>query len=913
MKKTTVKDYTSKLYKDAEKESIATVCENLMTSSDGLSDEEVVKRRSEYGANELPKQKGVTLLQSLWAQINNAMIYVLLIAALISFVLALIEQTNQYFEPILILAIVVLNAIIGTIQELRADKALSALEKLSAPTTVVRRGGALFEIPARELVPGDIVLLEDGRRVPADLRVLKSYNLKLSEASLTGESVPVSKEAEITFTQDVPLGDRSNIVYMTTPVVYGRGEGVVINTGQNTEVGKIAQSLASAKAEVTPLQKRLEDLSVLLGYITLGLVGLLFIIGLIKSIGSPNVWHNIKDMFLLAISLAVAAVPEGLAAVVTITLALGVQKMVKVNTIVRRLPSVETLGAVSVICSDKTGTLTKNEMHVTHAYVLGNFTTSVTSNDEQSIIELARGLALSSDATIEHGIYGDPTEIALVRFAQNLNMSKDELETAFPRISELPFDSARKMMSTLHETSNGKVQYTKGALDRILQLTTKINDNGKVRALTEQDKHALNKHAQQMTSNALRLIALATRTTSTNYAQETNLTFIGFVGLFDPPREEARPAVASLRNAGITTMMITGDHQDTAFVVARELGITDDESAVISGAELDQLNEEALSDALHSKRVFARVSPQNKVQIVDGLKRNGHIVAMTGDGVNDAPSLQSANIGIAMGITGTDVAKGAADMVLSDDNFASIEKAVGEGRGIYKNVQKTVWFLLSSNIGEVLAMLTAALVGFPYPLTALHILWVNLITDSLPALALGSDAKSSDVMLEKPRPKEESLFAGGGYRLLSFYGVLIALLTLAAFLYVPLAGGARGVSGINAYFDTNPLMLIKAQTYAFTVLGVSQLFHMFGMSNIKQSALRAFNKRKWFLWVAFFVGFVFQILVTEIGFLTVAFGTSELTFVEWIFLALVSATPLFVHEIKVLVLTLVQKYKKNKA
>ncbi|HZJ89213.1 MAG TPA: cation-translocating P-type ATPase [Bacilli bacterium] len=888
-------EYAHLRIKNAHTETREETLNRLLVTPEGLSNDEVKHRQTDYGFNKLPEQKGMTLWKSLLNQMNNAMIYVLLIAAVISFVLTIIDGQGNYFEPILILAIVVLNAIIGTIQELRADKALAALEKLSAPTTIVRREGELQEIPASELVPGDIVILEDGRQVPADLRLLKSYNLKLSEASLTGESVPVMKDAAKVFDLDTVLGDRENIVYMTTPVVYGRGEGVVINTGTNTEVGKIAQSLANVKRETTPLQKRLEDLSIFLGYITLGLVALLFIIGLIRE---PS-WANVKDMFLLAISLAVAAVPEGLAAVLTITLALGVQKMVRVHTIVRRLPSVETLGAVSVICSDKTGTLTKNEMRVTDSFLF----------DKSLKDTLAVGLALCNDATVDHGVYGDPTEIALILNLTSINTTKDELEAKFPRVNEIPFDSKRKMMSTLHQTEKGYIQYTKGALDVILNLTTTVTVDGKTRKITASDKNKINTAAKKMTNRALRVIALAKRVPSAEFAEEQNLTFIGFVGLFDPPREEAKASVEILKNAGVITMMITGDHQDTAYAVASELGIAVTPDSVISGRELDELTKEALGDALESKRVFARVSPENKVQIVEALKSKGHIVAMTGDGINDAPSLQRADIGIAMGITGTDVAKGASDMVLSDDNFSSIEKAVAEGRGIYKNVQKTVWFLLSSNIGEVLTMLVASIVGFPYPLTALHILWVNLITDSLPALALGSDVKDDDVMRDAPRPKDESLFAGGGYKLLSFYGVLIALMTILAFLYLPLSNGHFTLSAINDYFSDKTL-LTRAQTYAFTTLGVTQLFHMFGMSNINKSALRAFSKKKLFMWIAFFFGFVLQVLVTEIPLLTAMFGTSELELKEWIFLSLFSMLPLVVHELKILIRFTKQKLSK---
>lgn len=893
-----------------EQKSIKQTLEQLNSCREnGLTTEEALKRQEVHGKNELPKAKKKTIVGVFFSQMNNAMIYILLVAAVISFVMALIEGDGSFFEPILILAIVLLNAVIGAIQELKADKALEALEKLSAPTTVVRRDGELKEIKASELVPGDIVIIEDGRTIPADLRLISSANLKVSEASLTGESVPVEKDANIVYDRPMPIGDRKNVVYMSTPVVYGRGEGVVIGTGLQTEIGQIAKMLQTTKQEETPLQKRLADLSKLLGIITFVLVALLFIIALIKD---PT-WDNIKNMFLLSISLAVAAVPEGLPAVVTITLALGVQRMVKVHTITRRLPSVETLGAVSVICSDKTGTLTQNVMTVVSAYT-NEKQYEVEDFSADTVGELADGLSLCSDASVDHGVYGDPTEIALVNFANLIDHHKDDLEAATPRVEELPFDSVRKMMSTLHKTGKTYTQYTKGAMDNVLKLTTHISVNGKVREIKKSDITAINDVASKMAKRALRVLALAKKEVPFAGISEENLVFVGLVGMVDPPRPEAIPAVENLKGAGITTIMITGDHADTAYAIAHELGITDSPSNVLTGAELDALNEDALKDALLTKRVFARVSPENKVQIVNALQANGEIVAMTGDGVNDAPSLKTADIGIAMGITGTDVAKGSADMVLTDDNFASIEKAVQEGRGIYANIRKTVWFLLSSNFGEVITMLVAVLVGYPFPLSALHILWVNLITDGVPALALGADSKDPDIMKEKPRDKKESLFANGGYFITIFFGSVIALITTLAFLFIPVVQhGMRSVQDINTFFAENPELKVRAMTYAFTALGVSQLFHMFGMSNLNKTFFRTFTKKKWFLWVAFFIGFLLQIAVTEIHALTVAFGTVELTFIEWVFLALLSTTPLVIHELRVFFRFIREKIKNRKS
>lgn len=889
-----------------EQKNIQAVLEALNTNREsGLSTTEALARQKTYGKNELPKAKKKTIFGAFLSQMNNAMIYVLLIAAIISFVMALVEDEG-FFEPILILTIVVINGIIGTIQELKADKALEALEKLSAPTTVVRRNGELGEIKANELVPGDIVILEEGRTIPADLRLISSVNLKVSEASLTGESVPSEKDANLVYDKPMPIGDRRNIVYMSTPVVYGRAEGVVIGTGLKTEIGQIAKMLSGTKQEETPLQKRLADLSKLLGFITLGLVTLLFIIALVKD---PSL-DNIKHMFLLSISLAVAAVPEGLPAVVTITLALGVQRMVKVNTITRRLPSVETLGAVSVICSDKTGTLTQNVMTVVSAY-MNEKQIEASDFTVESIGQLADGLSLCSDASVDHGVYGDPTEIALVNFANTIDHHKDDLEKKSPRVLELPFDSVRKMMSTLHQTGETFTQYTKGAMDNILKRSTHIEIDGKIRDITKEDVHNINKMAAKMAGRALRVLALGKKEVSFAAISEEQLVFVGLVGMVDPPRPEAIPAVQNLKEAGIKTIMITGDHADTAYAIAHELGITESREFVMTGAEVDALSEEELKRALLTKRVFARVSPENKVQIVNALQANGEIVAMTGDGVNDAPSLKTADIGIAMGITGTDVAKGAADMVLTDDNFASIAKAVREGRGIYENIKKTVWFLLSSNFGEVITMLTAVLIGYPFPLTALHILWVNLITDGIPALALGSDTIDPDIMKQKPRDKKESLFAKGGYFVTIFYGTVIAIITTLAFLYLPVVvHGARSIAEINAVFQ-NEAIFIHAKTFAFTTLGVSQLFHMFGMSNLNRTFFRNFTKQKWFLWVAFALGFLLQVSVTEIHFLTIAFGTIELSFMEWFTLALLSTTPLVIHELRVLIRFIWSKVSKK--
>lgn len=876
----------------------------------GLSEEVVKARQEKYGKNVLPKRKKRTLIGTFFAQLNNAMIYVLLAAAAISLGLNIYESVQHgeefhFIEVLVILAVVLLNAIIGTVQELKADKALEALEKLSAPTTVIRRNGELKEIKAEDLVIGDIVILEEGRTVPADLRLITAINLKAGEASLTGESVPVEKDAQVIFAKEAPIGDRVNMVYMSTPITYGRGEGVVVATGTHTEIGRIAALLEGEGNAETPLQKRLADLSKLLGIVTIFLVVLLFVVALIQDASR----ENIMNMFMTSISLAVAAVPEGLPAVVTIVLSLGVQRMVKVNTIVRKLPSVETLGAVSVICSDKTGTLTQNKMTVVRVYTNEKLATLDEFNKEE-VFELASGMSLCSNASVDHGVYGDPTEIALVEFANKFDLRKDDLERQSPRVNELPFDSVRKMMSTVNMISGEAILLTKGALDQILKHTTHIKINGEVRPINKTDLKNIKEASNQMAAKALRVLALAARPFKEAQIEEENLTFIGLVGMVDPPRPEAAASVKKLAQAGITTIMITGDHVDTAFAIASELGIAIDPSQTMSGEQIDELDEEGLKEAVKTIRVFARVSPENKVQIVKALKANGEIVAMTGDGVNDAPSLKAADIGIAMGITGTDVAKGAADMILTDDNFVSIGKAVEEGRGIYANIKKTVWFLLSSNFGEVISMILAILIGLPAPLAALHILWVNLITDSLPAIALGADEKDPDLMKDKPRSPKESLFAKGGYALTIAYGGLIALLSLTAFLIVGFEAPVRTIAGIKDYLlQGDGDNLVRAQTYAFTVLGVSQLFHMLGMTNPKKSFVHLFNKKEWLVWTAFLIGLVLQIAVTQLPFLNIAFKTTHLHINDWLILIALSVAPLIAHEVIALILFIKDRAK----
>ncbi|MDD4781393.1 MAG: cation-translocating P-type ATPase [Tissierellia bacterium] len=881
--------------------SIKDTCDMLNTNpSTGLTLEQAKKIYSEHGPNALIEKKPKTKLQMFLGQLQDTMIYILFAAAAISIFL------NEVSDAIIILLVVLLNAVIGMVQEAKAEQALDALKKMSSPTAMVRRDGRVQEISASELVVGDLVILEAGRVIPADLRLTQSVNLKIEESALTGESVPVEKDSNFIATNEVGIGDRINMAFSSTSVSYGRGEGVVVYTGMNTEIGKIATLLSEAGEELTPLQKRLNELGKILGIIAIVICIAMFGIAVIQK-------RDIVEMLITAISLAVAAIPEGLTAVVTIVLALGVQRMVEVNTIVRKLPSVETLGAVSIVCSDKTGTLTQNKMTVTKVY-LDNQLIDVNELSYENDKTFIDGFVLCNDASTENDTRtGDPTELALLDMGTIVKVTREGLQQTAPRINEQAFDSGRKMMTTVHKDQNGKIMsYTKGAMDILLARCNKILINGKVSEITEEDIKNINDAASEMARGALRVLALGIKENDDS-AKEENLTFTGLVGMIDPPRPEAKNSVQEFKRAGITTIMITGDHRDTALAIAKELGIAENESQCITGSDLNELTQEQLNEKAQNLRVFARVSPEHKVMIVKAFKSKGYIVSMTGDGVNDAPSLKTADIGVAMGITGTDVAKGAADMVLTDDNFATIEKAVAEGRGIYQNIKKTVLFLLSSNFGEVISMFTAIAIGLQAPLKAIHILWVNLITDSLPALALGVDPKDSDIMKAKPRDPNEGLFAHGGMAFTIYNGVMIACLTLGAFLWSPIK--FLGIEGMEItianikYALEDPYIISHAQTYAFTTLGVSQLFHAIGMRNYDKSLFKMNHLENKAMIGAFFAGLLLQVAVTEIPFLTEVFETAQLHLNEWLSLILLAMVPLLSHEIIILGKSLIKKSK----
>ncbi|MCI8511121.1 MAG: cation-translocating P-type ATPase [Lachnospiraceae bacterium] len=872
-----------------------TDAKRLLNSVDGggLSGAEARKRLLAYGPNELEERKPKSLMLRLLGQFMDPLIYVLLAAGVISVWL------GETGDACIIAAVVLLNAVVGLIQEGKARKALDALKKMTRLRALVRRSGAVKEIDSAELVPGDIVLLDAGRQVPADLRLIFSENLRIEESALTGESVPVSKDAAFVATRELPVGDCRNLAYMSTNVTAGRGEGLVTATGMDTELGKIAKLIHEAPEEATPLQKRLGDLGSVLSILAVVLCAALFAVA---------VWQkrDVGEMLITAISLAVAAVPEGLPAVVTIVLALSVSRMVKVHTIVRRLPSVETLGAVSVVCSDKTGTLTLNQMTVQVFESAGDLCGEKDENGE-----LLRAFALCNDAKLsKNGGFGDPTELALLKYVQK-EAGGPEAFARLPRIAERPFDSERKCMTTVHRDGSRLVSYTKGAPDVILSRCDRYLVRGQEKPLDAAQRRRFAAAVEELSAQALRVLGAAKK--DGDGRDENGLLFLGLAAMTDPPRPEVPHALRLFKRAHVRTVMITGDHKDTAFAIAKRLGIVDRASECMSGGELDKLSEEGLLARIETVNVFARVSSDHKVRIVRALKKKGNLVAMTGDGVNDAPSLKAADVGIAMGRGGTDVAKQAADIVLTDDNFATIEKAIEEGRGIYQNIKKSVIFLLSSNFGEIMTMFAAIVCAFPSPLKASHILWINLITDSLPALALGIDKNDGEaLMAEPPRRPEESLFSRGGASCTIFYGLLIAIISLTAFLRVPvgnLAAAGLPVTPRNlAVAFREAGVLAHCQTYAFTVLGLSQLFHAIGMRDVGRSVFRMNHLENRLMLLAVFAGFFLQFAVTEIPALVAVFQTVRLSAGEWRELLLLAAAPLAAHEL----LLLLNKFPKGK-
>ncbi len=773
----------------------------------GLTSAQAAEKAAELGPNKLREKKKKTTLQRFFDQFKDVMILILLAAAVISFVIACVEQNpKEFFEPLLIVLIVVLNAVMGVLQESKAEKALDALKSMSAPHARVIRDGEEKVIDASELVPGDIIRLEAGDFIPADARLLHSVSLKSEESALTGESVPSEKDAEAVVDEKAPLGDRSNMVFSGCSVTYGTATAVVTAIGMDTEMGKIANLLDSENEGQTPLQQKLAQLGKYLGIIALAACGIIFVVGIVNGI-------PVMEIFMTAVSLAVSAIPEGLPAIVTIVLSIGVQRMVKKNALIRRLPAVETLGSASVICSDKTGTLTQNRMTLVKAYLDGAAEPEAitTANSEPIKKLLTYGTLCCDGSVVFHGTeeqhIGDPTETAIVLAAHRNGLTKDDLNKTYPRLGEIPFDSDRKLMSTINRMDGKNVVIVKGAFDMMAERCIAGNLE-KAKQMTE-----------QMSADALRVLAVGYKVidkipeTLTSEEIESGLTFLGLVGMIDPPRPEAKDAVAVCRRAGIKPVMITGDHVVTASAIAKELGILEEGDRAITGAQLDAMTDSELDESVEDISVYARVSPENKIRIVKAWQRKNQVVSMTGDGVNDAPALKAADIGCAMGITGTDVAKGAADMTLTDDNFATIVDAVREGRGIYANIRKVVGFLLGTNIGEVFTVFTAMLLWHKSPLLSMQLLWINLVTDSLPAIALGMEAVEADVMDRKPKPKDEGIFAHGlGIRVV-LQGMMFAVLTLIGF-YV-----GEKVTGDVA----------GGQTLAFMVLSLCQIVQAFNM------------------------------------------------------------------------------------
>lgn len=775
----------------------------------GLSSKQVASLQEKFGKNVLKEKKKKSNIQRFFDQFKDAMIIILIIAAVISFAIAVIEANpKEFFEPALILLIVIINAVMGMMQESKAEKALDALKSMSAPHARVIRNGEEKIIDASELVPGDIIKLEAGDFIPADARILESVSLKSEESPLTGESVPSEKDANAVIPEDAPLGDRVNMLFSGCSVAYGTAVAVVTATGMDTEMGKIANLLDSETETQTPLQQKLAQLGKILGFVALGACAVIFVVGILNDIPP-------MEIFMTAISLAVSAIPEGLPAIVTIVLSIGVQRMVKRGALIRRLPAVETLGSASIICSDKTGTLTQNRMTLVKAYFEGKEIEEITENNSEEIKKLLMFGTLCSDGSVvfsdgKEQHIGDPTETAIVLATHNNGMPKDELQTKYPRLAGIPFDSDRKLMSVVCDIEGKKVVIVKGAFDMMASRCVK-GDIERARGIVD-----------SLSKDALRVLAVGFKVIDeipeilTSENLENGLTFMGLLGMIDPPRPEAKAAVETCKKAGIKAVMITGDHIVTASAIARELGILMDGDIAITGAELDNMTDEELDMKVQHISVYARVSPENKIRIVKAWQRRGQVVSMTGDGVNDAPALKAADIGCAMGITGTDVAKGAADMTLTDDNFATIVEAVREGRGIYANIKKVVGFLLGTNIGEVITVFVAMLLWHKTPLLSMQLLWINLVTDSLPAIALGMEAVESDVMEKNPKPKNEGIFAHGlGIRIF-LQGLMFAILTLIGFKI-----------GENAFGDEG------GQTMAFMILSLSQIVQSFNMRSEK--------------------------------------------------------------------------------
>lgn len=842
-------------------ESSSEVFGEVKSTENGLTSEQARRRSAETGKNKLAEGKKTPLILRFLSQFADPMIIILIAAAVISAITSVLQKEFPS-DVIIIMFVVIVNAILGVYQESKAEKAIEALQKMAAATTKVLRDGKVCEIPSEDLTVGDVVLLEAGDAVPADGRIFESASLKIEESALTGESVPVNKFIKaigLEGQKDVPLGDRKNMMYMGSTVVYGRGKAVITSIGMDTEMGKIAGALSSAKDEQTPLQKKLGQLSKILSFIVLGICVFMFAFDIVRALvtGTEMNLDFLLGSFMLAVSLAVAAIPEGLAAVVTVVLSIGVTNMSKKNAIIRKLTAVETLGCAQIICSDKTGTLTQNKMTVVEHYC-----------DNEKM--LAEGMALCTDVNLDDdgNLVGEPTEMALVAYSMSLGMNKNELLKSAPRVGEAPFDSNRKMMSTIHKTADGILQFSKGAPDEILKHCTKIFKNGEVSPLTDADRDAVLKKNKEFADRALRVLACGYKQLSCVPEDqspdniENELVFCGLVGMIDPVRPEVKAAIEECRGAGIRPIMITGDHKDTAVAIALELGIIKDKSEAITGAELDDISDEDFKEKVTQYSVYARVQPEHKVRIVNAWKSRGMITAMTGDGVNDAPSIKSADIGVGMGITGTDVTKNVADMVLADDNFATIVSAVEEGRRIYDNIRKSIQFLLSSNLSEVMAIFTANLLGFTI-LKPVHLLWINLVTDCFPALALSMEKGEKNLMKRPPRKSSDGIFAGGVGFDVVYQGLFVTLLTLAAYF-------------IGHFMEAGRWELTESadgMTMAFLTMSMCEIFHSFNMrsqhgSTVSMLLHGSFNK---YIFGSTVLSLITTALVIEVPFLADAF------------------------------------------
>ncbi len=853
-------------------EQISDVFAHIKSSDAGLTAAEAEKRLAENGKNKLAEGKKKTMFQRVLEQLSDPMIIILIVAAVISAITEWVEAgaIKVPTDTIIIMVVVVINTVLGVVQESKAEAAIEALQEMSAATSKVFRDGKLVSVRSEDLVVGDVIVLEAGDAVPADCRIFECASMKIEEAALTGESVPVGKLIDVLTGGDngeVPLGDRKNMAYMGSTVVYGRGKAVVVATGMDTEMGKIADAIAQAEEGQTPLQIKLSQLSKILTYLVLGICVVLLAFQVITAYFGEGLSFNVfLESFMVAVSLAVAAIPEGLAAVVTIVLSIGVTNMSKKNAIIRKLTAVETLGCAQIICSDKTGTLTQNKMTVVDHY-----------GDNEALI--AKAMALCCDASIDADgvVTGEPTEAALVYFANELGLNKNDLVANAPRVGEAPFDSGRKMMSTVHKTADGIVQYTKGAPDVILNLCKYALINGEVVPFTDDVKAAVVADNKRMADQALRVLAVAYRdydSIPSDFAPEAlenNLVFIGLTGMIDPARPEVKAAIEECRSAGITPIMITGDHKDTAVAIAKQLGIIENESSAITGAQLDEISDEDFAERVTEFRVYARVQPEHKTRIVNAWRAKGMITAMTGDGVNDAPSIKSADIGVGMGITGTDVTKNVADMVLADDNFATIVSAVSEGRRIYDNIRKAIQFLLGSNLSEVLSIFTATILGFTI-LKPVHLLFINLVTDSIPALALGLEKPERDIMQRKPRNSKEGVFAGGMGFDVFYQGLLVTILTLAAFFI-----GEYLETGVLDFF--HPIESGEGMTMAFLTMSMCEIFHSFNMRSQRGSVLgMAFAQKShnWVLYGAMVASLVLTTAIIEIPFLANMFDFTHL-------------------------------------